>query len=466
MDILLIDDDPLFRLKTAALLRKLGHEPVVAEEGSRALWLLSEHEPELILVDQFMPGLGGTDVIVSVRQNRPDIPCVMVTSSDSTQDAVVAMRAGAFDYIVKPLNEDILRHLLQRAEEFVRLRRKNEILQNSAKREQRLRDFPTRSPRFQQLLEQADQVAGTDATVLITGENGTGKELLARHIQSLSLRADEPFVTVNCAALSAHLLESELFGHAKGAFTGAVTTHRGYLESSDGGTLFLDEVGELAQEVQVKLLRFLQQREFTRVGETIVRHADIRLLAATDRDLQLMLKSGAMREDFYYRLNVFRLDLPPLRERPEDITNVFTAMLEKESQRLGRQTPGISGDVDHCLIQYSWPGNLRELHNIAERMAILCSEDVLQADLLPAEIRDAAGLAFDAPNPRGDMPDDFREAKRRFEIAFLQRQLDLHDGNVAAMARTIGMHPVSLRQKMSKLGLHSTDSDPEDPLPR
>ena len=456
MDILLIDDDPLFRLKTSALLRKLGHEPVVAEEGSRALWLLDAHEPELVLVDQFMPGMSGTDVIISLRQNRPDIPCVMVTSSDSAQDAVGAMRAGAFDYVVKPLNEDILRHLLQRIDEFVRLRRKNEILRNSSRREQRLQDFPTRSPRFRQLLEQADQVAGTDATVLITGENGTGKELLARHIQSLSLRADEAFVTVNCSALSAALLESELFGHAKGAFTGAATTRRGYLESSDGGTLFLDEVGELAQEVQVKLLRFLQQREFNRVGETTLRHADIRLLAATNQDLQRLLKSGALREDFYFRLNVFRLDLPPLRERREDIANIFAAMLEKESQRLGRQAPGITGDVEFCLTRYAWPGNLRELHNIAERMAILCNEDLLQVELLPAELRDSAGLTIDAAPPDGGMPDDFREARRRFEIEFLQLQLRRHDGNMAAMARTIGMHPVSLRQKMTKLGLRST----------
>ena len=452
MLILLIDDDATFRMRMVAQLQKEGHEVLVANDGTIGLRLAMDSDPDLVLVDQMMEGISGDEVVATLHRDLPDVPAVVVTGLDSPQDIVKSLQAGAFDYLTKPVDMGLLGHVLRRVQEHQSLLTQKLALEEEVRQSRGSLRMETANSRMRAIVQQAEQVARTDATVLITGENGTGKDLLARHIQQLGQRADRPFVIVNCGALPEQLLESELFGHAKGAFTGATRQRRGYLEAADGGTLFLDEVAEISPTVQVKLLRFLQEREFVRVGETEARTADVRVLAATNRDLAQLLEEGRLREDFYYRLNVFRLHLLPLRERPEDISGLFQTMVTNHARRLGRPVPDSAPDLLSALRRHPWPGNIRELDNLAERLTILCSSDVLNTELLPEEF---LGRTPTPTLEKVSYPDDYREARQQFENAFFSEQLRRHDGNMAATARTIGLHPVYFRQKVAQLGIRT-----------
>lgn len=341
--------------------------------------------------------------------------------------------------------------MLSQVESHRALLAKNRVLEHDLRGAHAQQPFDSRSPSVRAVYEQAALVAPTEATVLITGANGTGKEVMARWIQAHSPRHDRPFVTVNCAALPRDLIEAELFGHAKGAYTGADRARRGFVEAAHGGTLFLDEVAEIPPEAQVKLLRLLQEHDYVRLGETTERHADIRLLAATNRDLRERLDSGDLREDFYYRLNVFHLRLPHLRERPEDIRPLFERVFADETRRLNKPAPPIDEKVFRALEAYPWPGNIRELRNLAERLAILSRDAPLAVDLLPEEFAEGRPAAGDEATWLGET--DYRSAKRAFERRYLEEQLRCHNGNMAATARSIGLHPVSLRQKVAHLGI-------------
>jgi DNA-binding NtrC family response regulator len=482
--VLVIDDSPVFRMRMVADLRRKGHETLVAEDGSSGLKSALDNHPDLVLVDQMMPELTGDQVVGALKQELPDTPAVIVTGLDSAESAMRSMKAGAFDYLTKPVDSDVLSQLLGQVAQHRALLAQNRALEMDARRTRGATAHVSSSPKLRAVYEESLKVAGTDATVLITGENGTGKEVLARWIQQSSTRADRPFVVVNCGALSESLFESELFGHVKGAFTGADKARRGYVEAADTGTLFLDEVAEIPPDIQVKLLRVLQEGEYIRLGETTTRKANLRILAATNRDLTALLSDGEMREDFYYRLNVFRLHLPPLRERRQDIASLFESMVQEQAHHINKSITAIDPAVVSVLERYRWPGNLRELRNLAERLVILCQGDTIGSELLPedtlrdlsvgehpegdrfeviSEATDAGGpespLPVESSTDLGEFGTDYRAARDLFERRFLTEQLRQHDGNMAATARTIGMHPVSLRQKVAKLGL-KRDGDP------
>lgn len=453
MRIAIIDDDPDIHVWFSHYLEEQGHEVLSASDGAEGLDLILREAPDVSLIDWKMPRKDGLTLIGDALKERPEALLVMMTAHSSIQSAVQAIKLGAFDYLTKPLDWDVVKASLKKCEEKISLLRENLLLKGQMEQISRGDLYVTESKTIQKLLTQAVSVAATDSTVLVTGESGTGKEVFAKYIHKNSQRQRRQFVVVNCAALSEQLLESELFGHVKGSFTSAYSDHAGYFEIANEGTVFLDEVGELSPSMQVKLLRVLQDGEYSRVGETRIRHTDVRVIAATNRELQRLMMDGAIREDFYYRLNVFEFHLPPLRERPEDIIFYFENFLQELALQMKKNINGVEPEVKDLLLNYEWPGNIRELKNVAERVSILSDPKTgaITADLFPQRITGApAGEAiYDG--------DDFKQVKekmvRDFEVSFIKRHLREQGGNVAATARAIGMHPVSLRQKIASLGI-------------
>ncbi|MFB0517122.1 MAG: sigma-54-dependent transcriptional regulator [Candidatus Neomarinimicrobiota bacterium] len=453
MRIAVIDDDPGILTWFSSQLAKEGHEMFTAPDGEQGLKLILEEEPDVSLVDLKMPGLDGLTVIRKALQKLPQAHIILITAYGNIRTAVEAMKLGAFDYLTKPLDIDEVKMLLAKCRQRIEMEKENILLKEQMEQLSRGEIYITRNKAIQRLLEQARSVAGTDSTVLITGESGTGKEVFAKYIHKNSQRARKQFMVVNCAALSEQLLESELFGHVKGSFTGAYADHAGYFEVADGGTVFLDETGELSPAMQVKLLRVLQEKEYSRVGETKTRRTDVRILAASNRDLQQLLTEGKIREDFYYRINVFEFHLPPLRERPEDIMFYFERFISEYATQMNKPTPRIDPNVRDLLLTYDWPGNIRELKNVAERSSILCNPEtgVISSDLIPDRLAWSTARELDYEG------DDFKLAKemmvKEFEINFITQHLRKHRGNIAATARKIGVHPVFLRQKIASLGI-------------
>ena len=400
-----------------------------------------------------MPVIDGLAVTRGVLKSRPDALVILMTAHGSIRTAVEAMRLGAFDYLSKPLDLDEVLIMLRKCHEKIELVKENRLLKDQMAQMGSGELYFTQNKAVQALLYQAKNVAATDATVLITGESGTGKEVFAKYIHKNSARSNKQFVVVNCAALSEQLLESELFGHAKGAFTGAYSDHSGYFEVADGGTIFLDEAGELSPTMQVKLLRVLQEKEFSRVGETRTRRTNVRIVAATNRDLQQLLSEGRIREDFYYRINVFEFKLPALRERPEDILFYFERFIQNFATQMNKTVDRIDANVRDTLVNYDWPGNIRELKNVAERASILYepSGEAISVDLIPER------LVWSLDGDASYHGDDFKLTKesvvKEFEVNFITQHLRKQRGNVAATARKIGVHPVFLRQKIASLGI-------------
>lgn len=453
MRIAIIDDDPDILKWFTYHLSKNDHEVLTAPDGEQGLDLILEQEPDVSLIDWKMPRKDGLTLIGEALQARPWTLAIMMTAHGSVQSAVQAIKLGAFDYLTKPLDLEVVQVTLKKCEEQISLRKENLLLKEQIEQVSRGDIYITESQTIQRLLTQAMSVAATDSTILVTGESGTGKEVFAKYIHKNSQRHRKQFVVVNCAVLSEQLLESELFGHVKGSFTSAYTDHAGYFEIADEGTVFLDEVGELSPSMQVKLLRVLQDGEFSRVGETRTRHTDVRVIAATNRDLQHLMIEGAIREDFYYRINVFEFHLPPLRERPEDIIFYFESFLQELALQMKKTIKGIGAEVKDLLLDYHWPGNIRELKNVAERVSILSDPNTgtITVDLFPQRI---TGAAVKETSYTGD---DFKQAKdsmvKDFEVSFITRHLRDQRGNVAATARKIGVHPVFLRQKVANLGI-------------
>ncbi|RDV37364.1 sigma-54-dependent Fis family transcriptional regulator [Bradymonadaceae bacterium TMQ3] len=391
--ILVVDDEPHARRALVELLSDEGYEVSSAGDGFKALGILREWPCEVLLTDWRMPVMDGITLVKKAREEQPELGCVVMTAFGSVESAVEAMKAGADDYLTKPLNFDAVSLVLSRAMERIEERREltNLRARHAEHREQSRTKILGASPAVQSLIAMIDQVAGARATVMITGESGTGKELIARMLHEKSGRVDKPFVRLHCAALAESLLESELFGHEKGAFTGASARREGRFEEAHGGTLFLDEIGEISPAIQVKLLRFLQQREFERVGGNKTISVDVRVVAATNRDLEAEVKAGRFREDLYFRLNVIHIEAPPLRARPGDVPLLARHFVAKYAQENGRSIEEVAPEVMSALERYEWPGNVRELENVIERAVVLTDGKRLELRHLPAELLRQSG---------------------------------------------------------------------------
>lgn len=385
--ILVVDDEPRARQALVQLLEGEGYEVSAASDGFKALGVLRTWEPDVLLTDWRMPVMDGITLLKKAREEFPRIACVVMTAFGSVESAVEAMKAGADDYLTKPLNFDAVELVLQRCIARQEERRELETLR-AAKNGADGSRIIGNSPAVQQMVGLIDQVADSRATVLITGESGTGKELIARRIHDKSRRFDKPFVTLHCAALAESLLESELFGHERGAFTGAVGRREGRFEEADGGTLFLDEIAEISPTVQVKLLRFLQEREFERVGGNKTIEVDVRVVAATNRDLEKEVKEGRFREDLFFRLNVIHIEAPPLRARVGDVPVLARHFVNRYAQENQKRINEITLEAIQRLESYDWPGNVRELENVMERAVVLADSDRIEARHLPSGVGD------------------------------------------------------------------------------
>ena len=430
---------------------------MLAENGRMALAALSRGPVDLLISDIKMPDMSGVDLLRAAKENDPGMPAIMMTAYASTDTAVEAMRLGACDYLIKPFDVDELKLKVREKLEARQLRQENVLLKRALNEPHNFAGIIGRSPAMLAVFDLVESVARTGSTVLITGESGTGKELVARALHQQSLRRDRPFVAINCGALTETLLESELFGHMKGSFTGADATKKGLIEGAEGGTIFLDEVGETTPMMQVKLLRVLQERRFRRVGGLEEIEADIRVVAATNQDLPKMVAEGKFREDLFYRINVIPIQLPPLRERREDIPLIANHVLNKYRQALGKPVEGISGEAMELLTRYRWPGNIRELENVIERAVALERTPVILADSLPAHLAEAGQAAPAArPGDVGALPAagfDLEQHVQSVERRYLAQALERAGGVQVRAAELLGMSFRSFRYYAKKYNL-------------
>jgi len=447
--ILVVDDEPAMRLLLTSILKDEGHEVTAAASGEEALQLLATRHYRLVLTDLKMPGISGLELLTHVKRDDPGTAVIILTAFGTVEGAVEAMRQGAVHYLLKPLaNPDELRLAVRRAMEERRVTDEATSLRQATEAVFPFGEIIAGDAKMQAALDLGRSVAPTDATVLLTGETGTGKELMARAIHHWSPRADQAFVAVNCAALAETLLESELFGHEKGAFTGAAGQRRGRFELAHGGTLFLDEVGEMTPALQAKLLRVLQDGTFERVGGTKTVTVDVRVIAATNRDVQRLVAERTFREDLYYRLSVFPIVLPPLRERPADILPLAAHILQQAGRRFGKRIVGFADEAQALLQDYAWPGNVRELQNVIERAAILCREDCITPAHLHLSVSPAVS-SLGAP-----------KTLRELERAAILAALAAHKGNRRQVADQLGIGLRTLYSRLQEYGV-SAESDEE-----
>jgi NtrC-family two-component system response regulator AlgB len=444
--VLVIDDEESIRKMLRVCLEGAGYQVTLAPSGEAGVAAARRSPPDLALVDLRLGGMDGIAVTRALAQDVPTAAVVIMTAYATIDNAVNAMRAGASDYLPKPFSPAQVLHVVDKAAQAARLRAELAELRNAPSRGITPR-FETRAPALRDALAIAARVATTDATLLLLGETGTGKGVLARHVHALSPRSDRPFITVNCAVISPALIENELFGHARGAFTGADGARVGHVEAAGNGTLFLDEVGDLPREAQGKLLRLLEEHEYVRVGDTEARRSDARVLAATHRDLRAAVAAGTFREDLFYRLDVVAIRVPPLRDRREDIPDLASSIVADLSAQHRREPLRLDPSTIAALVAYRWPGNLRELCNVLERGVILASGNTLTPDLLPEEIRSGAPHA--ALSTFGDADDESLEAaERRHLIAVLARHATLDSA-----AKALGIDPSTLYRKRERYGL-------------
>jgi DNA-binding NtrC family response regulator len=390
--VLVIDDDASLRRVMEMQLEEVGCDVVAVASGKEALAVLEEFTPALVITDLRIPGMSGMDLLKLLRADHPELTVIMVTAYGTVKTAVEAMKAGAYDYLTKPIDYDELALVINRALEHQQLLEEVRILRHTLDKKYGFESIIGSSKVLLRVLEMTSRVAQTDSIALIRGETGTGKELLAKAIHQNSRRKNGPFVTINCGAIPSNLLESELFGHTKGAFTGATAAKKGRVETADGGTLFLDEIGELPLDLQIKMLRLIQQGEIEKVGASNSSKVDVRIIAATHRNLQAMIEDGTFREDLYYRLAVIPLELPPLRERIEDIPELVQHLFCKSKQKHGRTELHLPESLLPGFSNYDWPGNIRELENIIERLVVLAVGDKISADDLPEFLRRGSSL--------------------------------------------------------------------------
>jgi len=449
--ILVVDDERSMREFLEIYFRGEGFEVATAESAEVALAAAEADPFDVVITDIQMPGRSGLDLLHDLRESCPETQVVVITAFASTDSAIEAMKRGAYDYVTKPFQVDEIGLVVEKALEKKQLSAENRWLREELRSRSAPRNLIGNSPAMQRVYELVAQVAGTKSNVLISGESGTGKELVARAIHELSDRAERPLVTVNCGAIPENLLESELFGHVRGAFTGAVQNKVGLFEVADGGTLFLDEVGELPALLQVKLLRAIQEKTIRPVGGTRDRQVDVRILAATNRDLAEEVASGRFREDLYYRLNVIQIALPPLRERMEDVPLLVHHFLAKHAAELGKEVTGISQEAMDRLLAHPFPGNVRELENITERAVALSSGPVVDLDALPPTVLARERAERPSRIPEGGV--NLEALVADFERSLLREALERSGGVKKRAARLLGISFRSFRYRLEKLGL-------------
>jgi two-component system, NtrC family, response regulator AtoC len=470
--VLIVDDEPNLRKILAAQLSRDGYDVLLAEDGEQGLALLREHHIDLVVTDLKMPKVDGMTLLREALAEQPELPIVMITAHGTVDTAVEALKLGAFDYLTKPFDKDEVRQIVAKALKTRELAGEEATAEIKEAEGARF-GIIGQSPGLTELYAVLERVADSPTTVLITGESGTGKELVARALHDHSSRRGKPFIKVNCAAIPKELIESELFGYERGAFTGAVASKPGRFELANGGTLFLDEIGEIPVEMQVKLLRALQESEFERVGGIKTIRVDVRLVAATNRDLKKLISQGAFREDLFYRLNVVSIRLPALRERATDTPLLVEHFLKKFNERLKKNVIGVEPEALDLLSAYGWPGNIRELENVMERAVLFCDASKLRVEDLPAELRGpgatfptgsvvaSADASVDLGNlpPDGGLKEHVKVAMSRLERDLVSRALKQTNNNVTHAARLLKISRKGLQLKMKELGLREGASE-------
>jgi len=439
--ILIVDDEAIVRDSLRDWLSDAGHYVLTAENGSQALEIIQKEKPALTIADLVMPGMDGIELMKRTKELAVDTEFIIITAYGSIPTAVAAVRQGAYDYIEKPFSPERVELLIEKLAERKRLVEENISLRQKLEERYCFENIVTKSPKMRQIIELIGVVAKSNTTVLITGESGTGKELVARAIHSRSRRRDRPFVAVSCAALPESLLSSELFGHEKGAFTGAHIQRKGKIEFANRGTLFLDEIGEMSANIQVHLLRVLEEKEFARVGGNELVRADVRIISATNKDLKQAVANRQFREDLYYRLNVVNIDLPPLRERREDILLLARHFLEKFARENQKRLSGLSREVNDFLLKYQWPGNVRELENTIERAVILAKGRYIDTDSLLQRASASGTSALPGTS--------LKEIERNHIMGILNQT----SGNYTEAARILGISRATLYHKVKAYGL-------------
>jgi DNA-binding NtrC family response regulator len=455
--VLVVDDEELYRRALERILRRVGYEVITARDAKEALALVAEQPPELVLSDIQMPGINGLELVRQIKDVAPDLPCIVVTGYGSAEQSVEALRAGAFWYLEKPFDQghlDVVRRLVQQAIEMGQLKAENRLLHRELRSRFGFQSIVGTSPALRHMLDIVAKVAETDSTVLITGESGTGKELIARALHYNSPRAERMFTTVNCGAIPEALLESELFGHVKGAFTNADSNREGRFSVADGGTIFLDEIGDMSPNLQVKLLRVLQEMTFEPVGSSHTQTVDVRVVAATNQDLEQAIAEKRFRSDLFYRLNVIPIEAPPLRVRAEDVPLLAQHFLEQARQDKGTAVDGFSHEAMNVLVRHTWPGNVRELENLVERLVVLSSGPQIETEDLPASVLPPIPTTHTVPAP--SVPSSglsFRDVVDDFETDLILQALEQTHWNKNQAAKLLGLNRTTLIEKIKKKGL-------------
>lgn len=448
MQILIVDDEKNICAGLSKALSLEGYQTLTASQGEEAWTIINSTDIDLVISDLKMPKLSGEELLKRITASYPTLPVIILTGHGTIETAVNAMRDGAFDFVTKPINLDRLTLLVKRALSNRELYKKHEALKKEVDQLKRKTEYGAiigKSPKMRRMMDQIKQVADTRASVLITGESGVGKELVADAIHELSSRSDGPYVKVHCAALSESLLESELFGHEKGAFTGAVSQKKGRFELADKGTIFLDEIGEINASVQIKILRVLQERAFERVGGEQTLHVDTRIISATNKDLKKEIEAGEFREDLFYRLNVVNIDVPPLRERKEDILLLMTSFLREFNEENGKQIDGFTQKAQSVLYRYTWPGNIRELRNCIESAVVMTRDNLIDVDDLPQNV--TSGITDDHISiPIGV---SMNEAEKEI----IKATLTYCKGNKSKAAELLGIGRKTLHRKVQEYHL-------------
>jgi two-component system nitrogen regulation response regulator NtrX len=446
--ILVVDDEASITQSLDGILTDEGFEVVSAKDGASALEKIEELMPELVLLDIWMPGMDGLEALTKIKETAPTLPVVMMSGHGTIETAVKATKLGAYDFIEKPLSLEKILLCIHNALDYSRLEEEISLLKEKEKRKYKITGS---SEVILELKEQIQVVAPTNAWVLITGENGTGKELVAHAIHRQSRRVNKPMVEMNCAAIPEELIESELFGHEKGAFTGAGAKKKGKFDLAHEGTLFLDEISDMSLKAQSKTLRILQEQKFERVGGSRTIHVDVRVLAATNKDLETEIEKGSFRDDLYFRLNVIPITVPALRERREDIRELVDEFLDEMSLRTNLELKEFSEEAVNILKNYHWPGNVRELKNLVERLVIMTPDRTIHSKDIPPPFNQTSGIR--EVSETSLMDGSFKEAKMRFEKGFIETKLREFNGNISQTAEAIGMERSNLHKKIKAYGL-------------
>ncbi len=451
--ILLIDDEPAQITSIKAFLKRRNYSVLTASSGTEGMKIIESKKVDLVLSDFRMPDMTGLEVVKAIKAYNPEISVVVITAFSDTEDAVKVMKEGAFDYLSKPIDLDELEILIKKVIELSYLKSENKLLKDQLREKFKFDAIISQSGEMEEVLNTAGRVAPSNATVLIRGESGTGKELIAKAVHYSSKRSEKAMITVNCAALSEGLLESELFGHEKGAFTGASAKHIGRFEQADGGTLFIDEIGDIGLQTQVKLLRVLQFGEFERVGGSKTIKVNVRVVTATNRNLEDLIQKGKFREDLLYRINVVTINLPSLRERKMDIPILIRHFIDKYSLENQKEIEGISKEAQDYLMKYHFPGNIRELENIIERAVVLSRDEIITTSDLPSGLLITSEKHILDPH---DFTDSYPGKVSAFETEMIDKALELKFGNQSQAAKLLGITERHLRSRMQKLGIINT----------